>query len=304
MSGLNLTSNDPSDVVSNQTQISWDARVTGCLVVVWLVIAVTLSVLGHWSTNNRNSTSRKLQDRIQQAEQAGGAVQGFSTHPEHITHLQLGRNSTDRDLGQWKGCTRLSHVSLAGSQISNDSLSLLSEMKFLHFLDLSHTSITDDGLIQFSQQLNRGHRFDTLNLAATGVTSKSVTHLLERHHIRRLDLGNLELTDADLAKIPVERVQALYLCGNPVTEKCLSQIASISRLRLGRNQISADALVDFPTLKTSELELIGFPLKEDQFGRLLAKNSFTYLRLERTGLTDEAARHFATQSLTSLYLGD
>ena len=127
---------------------------------------------------------------------------------------------------------KLQHLKLANAEFEDGDLKLLKPLTKLQSLDLSGTSLTDAGL----EELAGWSNIQTLSVAGTKCTAEGLKKFVERHPIYKLDIGHLNLTDAD--------VNAIAAAITPTTPKVIGRgrLASGIHLVLAGNPITNDGL--------------------------------------------------------------
>ncbi len=111
---------------------------------------------------------------------------------------------------------KLTHLNLSGTRVTDESVSLLSEMESLTQLNLGRTGITDGSL----QPLSNLPNLDSLQIRGTNVTDVGIPELQMAHSLRYLGLSwNRQVTDAGIVALKsMSSLRGLGLSGTGVTK--------------------------------------------------------------------------------------
>jgi hypothetical protein len=122
-----------------------------------------------------------------------------------LRHLSVdGTQITDDGLARLAGLTQLRWLSLSGAQITGDGLAHLKEMNRLEMLTLNDAQICDDGLAH----LRGMPKIAWLSLDSTPITDEGLAHLQGIAGLKMLWLGNTRVTDEGISQLQ----QALPNC--------------------------------------------------------------------------------------------
>lgn len=189
---------------------------------------------------------------------------------------------------------------------SDESLFRLSELRNVHFLELSNSPITDSGLAHL-RPLNR---LVALDLSGTRASSVGLQHLAGTATLKVLSLSNTPLDDSALVHLRgLTNLSTLELCGTaidgtgfarlnhlPLTDldlggtrvtddglAAISRCASLRCLGLGGTLVSDAGLVHLQALPELEtLDLSGCQEGLSAIDRICQSVGSGYLRLRRT----------------------
>lgn len=156
-------------------------------VVVWvLAAAAMLQALPVWWVG------RRIQRRRQQAafarlQRVGGRIAARCGHdPRVVVAIDLaGSQVADDDLEVITGFRQLEIVDLAGTNVSDEGLQWLSALKYLRLVNLAETNVTDATIATFAYC----PRLEGLCLRNTSVTPEVWEALHWTHPDVRLDFG-------------------------------------------------------------------------------------------------------------------
>lgn len=163
-----------------------------------------------------------------------------------VTLWLTGTSVTDKDLNAFHNLTTVQHLALKNTpitnaaletlaqftnlthlhlpkQVNNQGLEALSKSKSLLELDLSYSSITDDGLV-FIQSMPQ---LETLYVNDTAVSDKGLTHLKGHPGLKVLFLNGTKVTDKGLDELAgVANLTHLELRDTAATEIGAARVRS------------------------------------------------------------------------------
>jgi Leucine-rich repeat (LRR) protein len=148
-------------------------------------------------------------------------------------------------------------VNLRGSWVSDVDLINLSSLPHLERLDLSHTRITDEGLLL----LKTAPAIRDLNLCyAEQITDQGMAAIKDWKQLKRLNLRGTRISDGTLKIVShLTQLEALDIANTPITDNGFDHLIELTRLRelaLGRIRLSdivLEMLRMLPTLTTLDL---------------------------------------------------
>jgi len=163
----------------------------------------------------------------------------------------------DRDAGG-----EIIAVHLRGTWVSDTELLDLARLPKLERLDLSHTRITDEGLLH----LKPARQIKDLNLYyAEQVTDQGITAIREWKTLKRLNLRGTRVSDGSLAIVGgLTQLEALDIAGTQFTDNGLDALVPLTQLKelaIGRSKLGKNALEVLRLLPTLEFLDLGGPLK-------------------------------------------
>ena len=188
-------------------------------------------------------------------------------------------------------------VNLRGSWINDAEMVQLAEMPELERLDLSHTRISDEGMLH----LKPAPKIRELNLYyAEWITDQGMTAIRDWKHLKRLNVRGTRISDGTMEIIGrMPALEALDIAHTPVTENGLDHmitLVNLKELAMGGGRRSSGGLAVLKMLPTlTHLDLSGArPAPPDMPGR----------RSAGAGMAEEALRAIAElKELRVLKLG-
>jgi Leucine-rich repeat (LRR) protein len=150
-------------------------------------------------------------------------------------------------------------VNLRGSWVNDAEMIELARLPHLRRLDLSHTRISDEGLLN----LKEARGITDLNLYySEWITDQGLTAIRNWKQLKRLNLRGTRISDGTLAlvsKLPA--IEALDIANTQVTDNGLDHLITLTNLKelsLGRSRLSENALEVLRMLPTlTYLDLSG-----------------------------------------------
>jgi len=148
-------------------------------------------------------------------------------------------------------------INLRGSWVNDTELMTLASLPYLERLDLSHTRISDEGLLL----LKSAPRISDLNLYyAEQITDQGMAAIKDWKHLKRLSLRGTRISDGTLEIVShLTQLEALDIANTPVTDDGLDYLITLTSLKefsLGRRRL-ADNLIEvlrlLPTLTYLDL---------------------------------------------------
>ena len=119
-------------------------------------------------------------------------------------------------------------VNLGGSKVTDDDLRVIGRLKQLKFLDLSETSISDDGLANITHLRD----LQELGLSDSRVTNAGMRHLQGLQALHTLVLEDTAIGDEGVKQIAsLRKLQTLSLAGTRVTGAGISHLDGLKRLQ-------------------------------------------------------------------------
>ena len=150
-------------------------------------------------------------------------------------------------------------ANLRGSWINDVEMIDLARLPHLERLDLSHTRITDEGMLH----LKTAPEISDLNLYyAEQVTDQGMTAIKDWKHLKRLNVRVTRISDGTLEIVSrLTQLEALDIANTQVTDNGLDYLitlTSLKELSLGRSRLSDNALAVLRMLPTlTYLDLSG-----------------------------------------------
>jgi Leucine-rich repeat (LRR) protein len=216
-------------------------------------------------------------------------------------------------------------VHLRASWVTDADLPQLAVLPHLAQLDLSHTRITDQGLLQlknapaitdlnlyYAEQITdeglaavKGwKKLRRLNLRGTKVTDTTLEHLAAVTTLETLDAGYAQITDVGLDRLtPLQNLRELVVGGNKLTDtglQALRQLPGLTALSLGGEQRTDSGLWSISLTEAGleavatltelrELRLDGMPVTARWLDKLKPLRKLERLSLQRCKRLDDAA---------------
>jgi Leucine-rich repeat (LRR) protein len=154
---------------------------------------------------------------------------------------------------------RIVAVNLRGSWISDVDMIELARLPDLERLDLSHTRISDEGMLN----LKPAPKIRELKLFySEWITDQGLTAIKEWKHLKRLDVRGTRISDGTLEIVShLTGLEALDIAHTEVTDVGLENLITLVNLKelaLGRGRLSNSGLVALRMLPTlTYLDLSG-----------------------------------------------
>lgn len=144
---------------------------------------------------------------------------------------------------------RIVAVNLRGSWISDVDMIELARMPELEKLDLSHTRITDEGLLN----LKSAPKISELKLFySEWITDQGMRAIKEWKHLRRLDLRGTRISDSTLEIVGgLSSLEALDIAQTEVTDYGLENLITLDNLKelaLGKGHVTTAGFAKVRTL--------------------------------------------------------
>jgi internalin A len=165
-------------------------------------------------------------------------------------------------------------VNLRGTWVNDADMLSLAGMPDLETLDLSHTRITDEGMLR----LKAAPKIRDLNLFyAEWITDQGLTAIREWRHLKRLNVRGTRIYDGTLEIVShIVGLEALDIAHTSVTDNGLDYLITLVNLKelsLGRGRLSNASLEILKMLPTiTYLDLSGArPAPPDMPGRAAAR---------------------------------
>ncbi|MCA9040646.1 MAG: hypothetical protein KDA65_09895 [Planctomycetaceae bacterium] len=194
---------------------------------------------------------------------------------------------TDKGMASLKYFPKLGWLNLSGSEISDESLSVLSDRTYLTRLILNDTPVTDEGL----KSLERLPELRFLYLRKTKVTG-TVAHTLRTiPNLYDVDLGETSFDDEGLKTLSHhEQVSVLTLDHTPITDASILHLNKIKpdNLHIGHTNITGAGLKELncaPTLST--LSLQGLSFSKEEIRHLFNQTGYKKLDLAYSSWDDD-----------------
>jgi Leucine-rich repeat (LRR) protein len=152
---------------------------------------------------------------------------------------------------EYNAAGQIVEVNLRGSWISDVDMIELSRLPQLERLDLSHTRITDEGLLR----LKSAPKIVDLNLFYTEqITDQGMTAVRAWHNLKRLNVRGTRISDGTLEMVSrMPQLEALDIANTQFTDDGLDYLITLVNLRelsLGGSRLSDKALETLRLLPT------------------------------------------------------
>jgi internalin A len=149
---------------------------------------------------------------------------------------------------------RIVAVNLRGSWINDVQMIELARLPDLERLDLSHTRISDEGMLN----LKPAPKIKELNLFySEWITDQGMTAIKEWKHLNRLDLRGTRISDGTLEIVShLTGIEALDIAQTEVTDLGLENLitlANLKELAVGKGRLSNSGLAKLRMLPTLTL---------------------------------------------------
>lgn len=148
-------------------------------------------------------------------------------------------------------------VNLRGSWINDTEMIELARLPELDRLDLSHTRISDEGMLN----LKTAPRISDLNLFySEWITDQGLTAIRNWKHLKRLNVRGTRISDGTLEIVSrLTGIEALDIAQTQVTDNGLDYLITLTKLKelsIGRGRVNDNALevlLMLPTLAFLDL---------------------------------------------------
>ena len=160
-------------------------------------------------------------------------------------------------------------VNLRGSWINDDDMLDVARLPHLQRLDLSHTRISDDGMLHLKSARN----ITDLNLFySEWLTDQGLTAIRDWKQLKRLNLRGTRISDGTLAIVSkLTGLEALDIANTQVSDNGLDYLITLTNLKelsIGRSRLSESALEVLRMLPTlTYLDLSGARAAPPDMGR-------------------------------------
>jgi len=150
-------------------------------------------------------------------------------------------------------------ANLRGSWINDTEMIELARLPYLERLDLSHTRISDEGMLH----LKTAPRISDLNLYySEWLTDQGLTAIRNWKHLKRLNVRGTRISDGTLEIVSkFAGLEALDIANTQVTDNGLDYLITLTNLKelgIGRSRLSENALEVLRMLPTlTYLDLSG-----------------------------------------------
>ena len=221
--------------------------------------------------------------------------------PLHVNRVELNYKEQvkDEDLQRLKSLTKLRHLSLVGTPISNAGIAHLKGMTGLTKLVLDTTKVDDEGL----EYLNGLTKLTELNLGGTSVGDAGLEHVKGLTKLRLLILQGTQVSDAGLMQLKgLTNLSDLNLVNTQVGDSGLEHLkvlTNLAYLNLTGTQVSGTGLEHLKELtKMSRLNLPNTQVSDFGLEHLKGLTKLTFLDLSSTQVSDKGLQHL--KELTKL----
>ena len=203
-----------------------------------------------------------------------------------------------------KDLAKLKHLAvldLSNSSVTEDGLQVLPQLQNLTVLDLQSTKITDTQL----ETLGPLAHLTQLDLSSTGITGTGLHHLRGLRNLRKLDLRDTKITDAAIQELgTLMSLTSLNLSSTQITGAGLRALRGLQSLDLSSTRLSKAGLRECGSLENlRELKLSQTDLTDDGVAELRGLKHLVTLDLSVNPITDRALHELGPlERLTSLNL--
>jgi internalin A len=218
----------------------------------------------------------------------------------NISYLDI----SDRGLSALESITDLQRLNLRHTAVSNNAIVDLISQKAhtLSRLNLSNTVINDTALADFPEQM----QLNSLSLEDTGITDEAVRHVARFHGLEYLQLDLTDVSDDGIRHLAsLESLRELALFRTNVSDTSLVWLsdAKIEHLGIGKTSVTdagMPALTDFSNLQSLDVQRTSIG---DRGLRFLSQASkLRTLHIEDTQITNAGLSFLTGLSLRTLSL--
>lgn len=202
---------------------------------------------------------------------------------------------------------RLQMLSLAYLDMSDDGLAALNSLEWLERINLRHTAISNDGIVNLLSA--KSHTLRRLNLSNTVVNDAALAELPDQSQLQDLSLMDTGITDAGCSQI--SRYQWLTDLRLDLTDigddgvRCLANCRQLRNLDLFGTKITDTSPVWLSDTRIEHLGLGCTALTDIGIPALTEFSALRSLDLEATAITDKGLRYLSEASdLEQLFLSD
>lgn len=198
-----------------------------------------------------------------------------------LKHLQCGKNDqlTGDGYAELKNLPLLQNLDVLDNPIDVKTAKAIAQLK-IHTINLSNTSINDDGLKELSVMPNlrnislgdcqnvsgAGMKFfanlpqlDTVNLEDTKhISDKDVEFIKSCPKLKTLDVRGTDVTDKTMELVGNSSIKTLFIIRDNITDRGLAYLLKNKHLKsveVGENHISQEALNNFNKLRPGVLRI-------------------------------------------------
>jgi len=164
-------------------------------------------------------------------------------------------------------------IDLGTTWVSDDEMLDLLALPLLERLNLSHTRISDEGLLR----LKPAAQIQELNLLyAEQITDLGVSAIKQWRRLKSLNVRGTRIADETLALVgALVQIESLDIADTNITDNGLDNLVSLTKLKhlaLGRNRLSDESLSGLRVYSTLESLDLGGPrsTNRNQRGRVSA----------------------------------
>jgi Leucine-rich repeat (LRR) protein len=199
----------------------------------------------------------------------------------------------EEDLEILKDLPHLDHLRLPTTPLTDAGLRRIASLKAgkLILLDLMHTQITDDGLAELSQLKG----LEWLFLGGNRITDAGLEQVAKLADLENLWLDDSQVTDAGIAHLrSLRKLDELSLDRTSVTGACLEDLAAMGSLRvldLRETKVQGEGLAQLAALQKLELLILkDTPVSDADLPHLRQLSHVAVIWISGTNLSAEAIR--------------
>ncbi|MEZ6045681.1 MAG: hypothetical protein R3C11_08905 [Planctomycetaceae bacterium] len=207
-----------------------------------------------------------------------------------INWIALGRllgplHLTDVGMQNLKYFKKLKRLNLSGSDISDESLAVLSHLTNLEDLSLSNTKITSRGIVSLKNLPNLRY----LHLDGTNINSDAAETLQTLPSLQLINLSNTVFDDTGIKRLTAQqKIRDLILERTRITENVFEDLnrMQLSTLAIGYCHISSEGLRNLQPVDSLSLQGLQFT-REDIQHLFTETTAYTELNLTDSSWSDD-----------------
>jgi hypothetical protein len=213
------------------------------------------------------------------------ALAGCGKNSNELDQEQLKLRQAVQQLGAQVSGTRSVTVRFTNSALTGKDLEPLGKLGTVHYLDLSDTSVGDDGMVH----INKLEGLQVLVLSGTAITDKGFSQLSNLSDLIQLTASELMGDGTVAALTSAPKLNFLDMKGGQVTDNGLSHLPgmkNLKRLTLSRTAITDKGLEHLQSITVlQDLQLNNTKITDEGLLLLEGLSNLHVLAITDTGTT-------------------